>query len=130
MAAEDIRIDVELRWRDLDFLGHLNQAVYHELLEEGRSALFESLGERARFPFVIARIELDYKREVRRDHVTADVTARVLKLGRTSITVEQQIIRSDDVIAASGVTVLVAWDPAARAARELTDEERRLLDAG
>ena len=28
------------RRRDVDELGHLNQAVYHELLEEGRAALF------------------------------------------------------------------------------------------
>jgi acyl-CoA thioester hydrolase len=30
---------VQLRWRDMDMLGHLNQSVYHELLEEGRAAL-------------------------------------------------------------------------------------------
>src|SRR5579884_1126980 len=31
------RIPVQLRWRDMDMLGHLNQSVYHELLEEGRA---------------------------------------------------------------------------------------------
>jgi acyl-CoA thioester hydrolase len=123
----EARVPIQLRWRDMDMLGHLNQAVYHELLEEGRSALFESLGERGRFPFVIARVELDYKAEVRRDHITADVVARVLRVGRTSVTVEQEIVRSDGVVAASGITVLVAWDPAARTSRALTEEERALL---
>ena len=27
-------VRVPLRWRDMDMLGHLNQSVYHELLEE------------------------------------------------------------------------------------------------
>ena len=44
VARDELRIQVELRRRDLDFLGHLNQAVYHELLKEGRGALFERLG--------------------------------------------------------------------------------------
>ena len=125
----EARVSIGLRWRDMDMLGHLNQAVYHELLEEGRSALFESLGERGRFPLVIVRVELDYKREVRRDHETVDVTARVDRVGRTSAVLAQEIVRSDGVVAAEGITVIVAWDMQARAARELTDEERELLSA-
>ena len=31
--------------RDMDMLGHLNQSVYHELLEEARAALFQPLFE-------------------------------------------------------------------------------------
>jgi acyl-CoA thioester hydrolase len=126
----EARVPITLRWRDMDMLGHLNQAVYHELLEEGRSALFESLGERGGFPFVIARVELDYKAEVRRDHGTVDIVARVQRVGRKSVIVEQEVVRSDGVIAASGITVIVAWDPHARAARELTDEERAALEDG
>lgn len=125
----EARVSIGLRWRDMDMLGHLNQAVYHELLEEGRSALFESLGERGMFPFVIVRVELDYKREVRRDHGTVDVIARVKSVGRTSAVLEQEIVRADGVVAAAGITVIVAWDPSARAARELTDDERGLLTA-
>jgi len=42
-AQASVRIPV--RWRDLDLLGHINQAVYHEYLEEGRAALMASLGQ-------------------------------------------------------------------------------------
>ena len=61
------RVRVPIRWRDLDLLGHVNQSVYHELLEEGRGALFARLEENS-FPFVLVHIELDYRTEVRRDH--------------------------------------------------------------
>ena len=36
-------INVQLRWRDMDMLGHLNQSVYHELLEEGRAAIMTEI---------------------------------------------------------------------------------------
>ena len=50
MPAE-ARTRVPIRWRDLDPLGHMNQSVYHELLEEGRGAL---LSRGRSFPFVLA----------------------------------------------------------------------------
>ena len=78
VAVDEIRIEIELRWRDLDTLGHLNQAVYHELLEEGRAALFKRLGViETDFFFVLARVELDYRHEVRRDHSPVAVVLRV-----------------------------------------------------
>ena len=38
-------IRIPIRWRDIDDLGHVNQSVYHEFLEEGRGALFAPLIE-------------------------------------------------------------------------------------
>ena len=128
MAAEEIRIDVELRWRDLDFLGHLNQSVYHELLEEGRGALFERLGVLTTgFFFVLARIELDHRQEIRRDHGPVTIVQRVDAVGRSSVTLSHEIVRNDGEVAAEGRSVLVAWDREARRSRPLTDAERAQL---
>jgi acyl-CoA thioester hydrolase len=128
VAAEEIRIDVELRWRDLDFLGHLNQSVYHELLEEGRGALFQRLGVLTTgFFFVLARIELDHRREIRRDHGPVTIVQRVEAVGRSSVTVAHEIVRNDGQVAAEGRSVLVAWDREARRSRPLTDDERAAL---
>jgi acyl-CoA thioester hydrolase len=126
--SAEATISIGLRWRDMDMLGHLNQAVYHELLEEGRAALFLSL-DRASFPFVLVRVELDYRREVRRDHGTVDVVTRVERVGSKSVTLVQQLVRADGVVAAEGSSVLVAWDPQARGSRVLTDDERAALGA-
>ncbi|MDX6656593.1 MAG: acyl-CoA thioester hydrolase [Solirubrobacteraceae bacterium] len=126
MSAE-ARVQISLRWRDMDMLGHLNQSVYHELLEEGRGALFASLDGVA-FPFVLARVELDYRHEVRRDHGTVDVVARVERVGRSSITLHHDVLLPDGTLAATGSSVLVAWDPHARGSRELTEAERVALE--
>jgi acyl-CoA thioester hydrolase len=128
VPSDEIRIDVELRWRDLDFLGHLNQAVYHELLEEGRGALFEQLGALdGGFFFVLARVELDHRQEIRRDHGPVTVALRVDAVGRSSVSVAHEIIRADGAVAAEGRSVLVAWDRDARRSRPLTDAERSAL---
>jgi acyl-CoA thioester hydrolase len=128
VPPDEIRIEVELRWRDLDFLGHLNQAVYHELLEEGRGALFEQLGALdGGFFFVLARVELDHRQEIRRDHGPVTVALRVEAVGRSSVSVAHEIIRADGAVAAEGRSVFVAWDRDARRSRPLTDAERSAL---
>jgi len=123
------RVRVTLRWRDLDMLGHMNQSVYHELLEEGRSALFEEVGRLGDFAFVIARVELDYRSEVRKDHGFVDVVVRPASIGRSSIIVDQAVVLPDGTVAAEGRAVLVAWDPAQRRSRSFTDGERSKLQS-
>jgi acyl-CoA thioester hydrolase len=123
------RVRIALRWRDMDMLGHLNQAVYHELLEEGRAALFASLAlaNGTWIASVLARVELDYRREVRRDHGEVEIVTRVAAVGGKSITLDHDIVLPDGAVAASGRSVLVAWDTTARAGRELTADERAAL---
>jgi acyl-CoA thioester hydrolase len=113
----------------MDMLGHLNQSVYHELLEEGRAGLITELVRRAgqgqgHGAFVLAHVDLDYHREVRKDHGEVQVVVGVQRVGTASLTLWHEVRLPDSVVAASGTTVLVAWDPAARGKRTLTDAER------
>lgn len=125
MALLETTVRIALRWRDMDMLGHLNQAVYHELLEEGRGALIAAAGPH--FEFVLARVELDYLAEVRREDGPVDVLTRVTELGRSKVVVAQEVVRAAGEVAASGSSVLVAWDPEARRSRPLAPQERRAL---
>jgi acyl-CoA thioester hydrolase len=123
-----VTVPISLRWRDMDMLGHLNQAVYHEMLEEGRAGLFRALHEQGHgFAFVLVRVELDYKHEIRHDHGTVDVVVTVASVGRSSVTISHDVVLSDGTVAATGSSVLVAWDMSERTSRELTDGERRVL---
>jgi acyl-CoA thioester hydrolase len=125
-------IRVQLRWRDMDMLGHLNQSVYHELLEEGRIALIADLmrrvgEEHASGGYVVAHVDLDYHAEVRKDHGEVEITVRVSRVGTSSIDLEHEVRLPDGRLAASGKTVLVAWDLASRTKRGLSDGERAAL---
>lgn len=131
MSAPEIRMTIALRWRDMDMLGHLNQAVYHELLEEARGALLLDLadGVTVHHTYVLARVELDYRTEVRKDHGHVEVVVRVGRVGGKSLTLEHDVLLPDGAVAATGRTVLVGWDMERRCARELTPQERERLGA-
>ena len=121
---------IPVRWRDLDMLGHLNQAVYHEFLEEGRAELISEIARLGGGPgFVVARVELDYRQEVRRDHGSVDVVVSVASVGRSSVELLHQILLPDGAVAADGRTILVAWDMNERRSRPLGDAERAALGA-
>src|SRR3954454_11403423 len=126
--ARETTTRLQLRWRDLDQLGHVNQSVYHELLEEGRGALFAPLIEAlGGFHFVLARVELDYRHEVRLADREVEVLSRVARIGRSSVVLEQEIRLPDGTLAAGGTSVMVAWDGGARGSRALTEAERESL---
>ncbi len=113
-------------------LGHLNQSVYHELLEEGRAALMTEIvrrvgADRAHGTFVLVHVDLDYHTEVRKDHGAVTVGVRLERVGTSSLTLAHEIRLPDGTVAASGKTVLVAWDPVKRGKRLLSDAERTAL---
>jgi len=125
-----VSVELPLRHRDMDELGHVNQAVYHELLEEVRSALFRHVLPDLPFTgYVLVHVELDYRGEVRISDRTLTGEGRIAELGRSRVVIENRLVRPDGKVAAEGNAVLVAWDEDTRRARPLTDQERASLEA-
>jgi acyl-CoA thioester hydrolase len=126
-----VRLEVPLRHRDMDALGHVNQAVYHELLEEVRAAFFGRFLPDLPFTgYVLAHVELDYRQEVRISDRYLIGEAHVAVLGRSRVELENRLLRPDGEVAVEGRAVLVAWDEETRRARALTEDERRALLPG
>lgn len=118
----------QLRSNDFDVLGHLNQSIYHVLLEDARIEFVYGRLPTS-FNFVIVRSELDHHAETVLGNTEVDVGIEVERLGTSSFTLAQTIWRSDGVVAARGTAIFACWDPEARRARPLTDEERAALTA-
>ena len=57
---------IEIRWRDVDALRHVNNAVYATYLEECRDGwLARALGDDASlWDYVLARVAIDFRNEV------------------------------------------------------------------
>ena len=119
--------EIEIRWRDLDPYGHVNHAVFLTYLEEVRDEwLMTAVGDDA-LGYVVARVEIDYRRELTQkdDRVVARI--ELDSLGTSSVrTVEALYVKGDD-LAAEAKAVLVACDDQHRP-RPLTDEERAVLE--
>jgi acyl-CoA thioester hydrolase len=127
-AAAPVRIELALRQRDLDALGHVNQAVYHELLEDVRRAFFlHALPDLPFTGYVLARVELDYRREVRIEHGHLIGECRLADLGRSRVELANRLLLPDGDVAVEGKAVLVAWDEESRKSRALTEHEREAL---
>ena len=119
--------EIEIRWRDLDPYGHVNHAVFLTYLEEVRDEwLMTAVGDDA-LGYVVARVEIDYRRELTQkdDRVVARI--ELDSLGTSSVrTVEALRVKGGD-LAAETKAVLVACDDQHRP-RPLTDEERAVLE--
>jgi acyl-CoA thioester hydrolase len=123
-----VRAELPLRHRDLDALGHVNQAVYHELLEETRAAFFRhALPDLPFTGYVLVHVEFDYRREVRIEHRYLVGECRVAELGRSRVELDNRLLLPDGEVAVEGRAVLVAWDEKSRKSRELTPHEREAL---
>ncbi len=106
-----IEIPITIRYRDLDTLGHVNNAVYASYFELGRACYFrEVLGIEGpnEFDFVIARLEIDFLASVTLfDRIHLGV--RVPHLGNTSFTFEYAL-RHGEIPVARGKSIQVFMD--------------------
>jgi acyl-CoA thioester hydrolase len=120
------RKQIEVRWRDLDVYGHVNNAVYLTYLEEGRDEwLGTTLGDAAEiWNWVLARVAIDYRRELSLDDDLVIATCRLERIGTKSVTTREQILKGDGTVAAEAEAVLVARDRTSGATRPLSDAER------
>ena len=120
---------VPVRWRDTDAQGHVNHAVFLTYLEEARDAFYaQVIG--ADPSYVVARVEIDLRAEVR--HADRQVTVRIQaeRLGTTSLTTRETILTSSGELAAEARVVTVRWDPGQHTSMPFSDAERqRLADA-
>ena len=119
---------VDVRWRDTDALGHVNHAVFLTYLEEGRDAFFvQTLGGEP--DYVVARIEIDLRAEVRHPQRRVTVRLAVERLGTTSLTTRETILTAAREVAAEARVVTVRWDRRAREPVPFSEDERARLAA-
>ena len=120
--------EVEIRWRDLDGLRHVNNAVYATYLEIGRDAFFEEVLPDAKpWDYVLVRLALDFRRELRFEDRRVVVSCAVERVGRSSITLREEIRTLSGELAAECETVVVARDSESGRPRPLSDAERTVL---
>jgi acyl-CoA thioester hydrolase len=119
---------VGLRWRDVDALGHVNHAVFLTYLEEGRDAFYvQALGRDPHY--VVARVEIDLRAEVRYTDRQLRVRIEVERVGTTSLTTREMILTPAGVTAAEARVVTVLWDTTARTPIPFAADERARLAA-
>jgi len=121
---------IEIRWHDVDAYQHVNNAVYATYFEECRdewiSRALDGAGDE--WDFVLARVAIDFRRELRLDDEWVVVSCDLERIGTSSLTLREQICSTEGWLAAESEAVLVARDRDAGRSRPLTDSERAAFE--
>jgi acyl-CoA thioester hydrolase len=123
---------VEVRWRDLDAMGHVNNAVYFTYLEQGRVHYLRDLSlvssDPADIGFILAEAHCQFRSPLKlAEPVT--IRVRISELGRSSFVFRYRIEGGDGRLAAEARTTQVRYDYQKERSVPLSDEWRRIITA-
>jgi acyl-CoA thioester hydrolase len=98
---------IPTRYRDLDPMGHVNNAVYASYCEQARMDYFDDVLEMElhALNMVLAHLEIDYERPIRQGQLVA-VRVRVAEIGGSSFTMAFEIL-DDEALAATAESTQV-----------------------
>ncbi|WP_121742872.1 acyl-CoA thioesterase [Natronorubrum halophilum] len=123
-GSYEYEVGIDSRLRDIDFMGHVNNAIYATFLEEARQGYFtDVIGvSLVDVGTVLANLEIDYVRPIEAD---SDITVavQVPELGTSSLPMEYEI-RADGERAATARTVQVLIDRETERSQPIPSEWR------
>ena len=127
---------IEVRFRDCDPLGHVNNAAYLTYLEQARLFYWRSLWgfglegnereRRSRPGVIMARAEIDYRLPAHYGQ-TLEVRIELAAIGKTSFTYDYEIVDEEERVIASARTVQVMYDYEAARPVPIPDEIRQKM---
>jgi acyl-CoA thioester hydrolase len=121
---------IEIRWRDMDGFGHVNNSTYLTYLEEARDQFLTDLLGETVHRIVIRRIEIDFVSGLTQDDDHVDVDVRLTGVGTSSLTLAEQIVSvADGRVAATANTVMVHTDDSRTASAPWPAAARTVLGA-
>jgi acyl-CoA thioester hydrolase len=121
---------IEIRWRDMDGYRHVNNATYLTYLEEARDGWLSAVlgSTEATYDYVLARVAIDFRRELRQEDGHVRVRCRLDRLGRSSVRTREEVLTRDGTLAAEAEAVLVAREFGQGRTRPLSDIERAAFE--
>jgi len=110
----------------MDAYGHVNNVVFLRYLEEARIDFLFRPDKDFQQGSVVARHEIDYKRQLVHRHAPVDIELWVTEIRAASFTLTYEV-KDGDQIYVRASTVIVPFDFEAQRPRRITAEEREFL---
>lgn len=122
----------QVRWGDMDALGHVNNVRYLDYLQEARIDMFWSAPQRdgghvMEFDLVVARNEIDYLVPLIWSHEPLTIEVWVTQIKNASFEVAYEMKRGE-IVHARAKSVLVQFDLEAQHSRRIGEQEKQLLE--
>ena len=121
---------IQIRFNDVDQMGHVNNAVIMEYLDLGKDAFFSGHGlspTKSDFTVMVVHYDVDFKAQIHY-HDVIHVTTEIEKIGNKSITVFQRVVNSDTgVVCVECRTVMAGYRRSTTSSEVIPDEVRSWL---
>jgi acyl-CoA thioester hydrolase len=107
-------IEIHVRFKDIDSMGHVNNAVFFTYFEEGRKAFFQKISEGAGFPlfpFILAHIDCDFISPITLNSQVS-LKVSVKDIGNKSFVLTYRLADTtdDSITYAKGESIQVCYD--------------------
>lgn len=122
---------VGVRFRDIDAMGHVNNAVYATYAEQARVDYFDQVLDRdlSALGSVLATIAIDYRHPIEIDDGPLTIVVSVPELGTASIPMNYEVRSADGRVAAEIESVQVAYDRDAGESRPIPEDWREAIES-
>lgn len=127
------KIPIQLRWNDMDALGHVNNAMYITYFEHGRGVYMLKACQGwdwHKHMFLIGKVDAIFYKELRLTAKNPEVWVRTSKLGNKSFEIEYAVTSQkgeETIIHASGSSTQIMFDTHKRHTIEIEDWVRQKL---
>ncbi len=135
MGARRGRVEMQVRWSDVDLFGHVNNAAYLGYLDDARFTLFPSMGvdetgALTASMLVVVKHEIEYLAALTYRPAPFAVEVWVPKIGRSSVDFAYEILEvaNHETVYLRARSRMVQLDTATHAARAFTAEERAAFE--
>lgn len=109
--------NLEVRWSDLDSLGHVNNVIYIEYFQIGRGKYISSICPSwnwSKDMFVVANVNCNFLSEIPLEPIALRIGVAIEKIGTKSFQMQYAIISDakdgSDILHATGTTTQVMID--------------------
>ena len=110
------KYEIEVRFRDIDAMGHVNNAVYLSYFEQARIGFFNAIVDDKwdwnKLGVLLARNEINYLAPLLLNE-KAWIETRCSKMGEKSLTFEYEIkkqVKGGEQLITTGLSILVCFD--------------------
>ena len=129
-----VLLTIPTQWGDQDAFGHINNTRSIRWFETARMHYFDldpivELLQGTRVGPILVSIHCDYRRQLSHPD-TLQVTARVRKIGRTSMLMEHQIFsQQQQLLISEGYSTVVLFDYEKNESLPVSEELRTVIEA-
>lgn len=119
-------VPIQMRFNDVDQMGHVNNAVIMEYFDLGKSAYFKAAGvpvtpEEGNFTVMIVHYEVDFVGQIRYGD-ELQVRSKTVRFGNKSFNLLQQVVDKDGEVKVECRIVMAGYDRAAGQSAVIPEE--------